>query len=55
MVVGPPKGAVGSHFQTASAAVVKSHGGERRGIWLQSLLDAGFRNLTLSFKPFNGK
>lgn len=31
MVAGPPKAAVGSRFQTAPAAVVKSHGGERRG------------------------
>ena len=31
MVAGPPKAAVGSRFQTSPVAVVKSHGGERRG------------------------
>lgn len=31
MVAGPPGSAVGSRSQTTPAAVVKSHGGERRG------------------------
>ena len=31
MVVGPPKVAVGSRFQTTPVAVVKNYGGERRG------------------------
>lgn len=31
MVAGPPGSAVGSRSQTTPAAVVKSHGSERRG------------------------